>query len=215
MRFMREQEYRESLLSQALCDGLKEMIYQYYQQVTQLDEKQGQGGVSLQTMWVEVQDALKVLRALGELVTAAGALRGGQLLSCLLRLLADTTDRHVLLIYKHLSAKLTRHYLRMLARWIYEGKLDDRHGEFMVCNDERGGQWNNWEEKFLLRTEMVPSMLERDAQTILVTGKYINILRACNRDAVCPFAGELEAASEQGGRFGFTEPIQRAYEWAN
>lgn len=56
---------------------------------------------------------------------------------------------------------------------------------------------------------MVPSVLERDAQTILVTGKYINILRACNRDAACPFAGELEG--EQGGRLGFTEPIQRAY----
>jgi hypothetical protein len=48
---------------------------------------------------------------------------------------------------------------------------------------------------------------------VLVTGKYINILRACNRDAVCPFAGELEA--EQASRLGFTEPIQRAYEWAN
>lgn len=142
---MREQEYKESLLSQALCDGLKEMVYQYYQQVTQLDERQGQGGLTLQTLWVEVQDALKVLRALGELVAAAGGLRGGQLLSCLLRLLSDTTDRHVLFIYKHLYSKLTKLYLRMLARWIYEGRLEDRHGEFMVWQDERAGQWNNWE----------------------------------------------------------------------
>lgn len=52
MRFMREQEYRESLLSQALCDGLKEMVYQYYQQVIQLDERHGQGGLTLQALWV-------------------------------------------------------------------------------------------------------------------------------------------------------------------
>lgn len=179
------------------------MIYQYYQQVIQLDERHDKAALSLQAMWVEVQDALKVLRALGELVAAAGNLRGGQLLTCLLRLLSDTTDRQTLFIYKHLYNKLTKLYLNMLARWIYEGKLEDRHGEFMVWQDEKGGQWNNWEEKFLLRTEMVPSMLERDAQTILVTGKYINILRACSRDAVCPFAGELEQ-NQQGGRLGFT-----------
>lgn len=35
---------------------------------------------------------------------------------------------------------------------------------------------------------MIPSILERDAQTILVTGKYINILKACNKEINCPFA---------------------------
>lgn len=132
------------MLSQALCDGLKEMIYQYYLQVTQLDERQGQSNLSLQALWVEVQDALKVLRALGELVDAAREKRGGQLLSCLLQLLSNTTDRHVLFIYKHLYSKLTKLYLRMLGRWIYEGRLEDSHGEFMVWQDERGGNWANW-----------------------------------------------------------------------
>lgn len=49
---MKEQEYKESILSQALSDGLKEMIYQYYHQITQLDEKQAETGLSLQNMWV-------------------------------------------------------------------------------------------------------------------------------------------------------------------
>lgn len=130
-------------------------------------------------------------------------------MTCLQALLTQTTDRHVLFIYKHLYGRLTKLYLRMLAGWIYEGRLEDRHGEFMVRREESGGQWNYWEERFVLREEMVPSVLERDSRTILVTGKFINILRACNRDAVCPFAGEL--VGEQGTRVGFTEPIQKAY----
>jgi hypothetical protein len=95
------------------------MIYQYYHQITQLDEKQADLGLSLQNMWVEIQDSLKVMRALGDLITAATNMKGGQLISCLLKLINDTTDRHVLYIYKHLYHKLIKLYIGMLSRWIY------------------------------------------------------------------------------------------------
>lgn len=78
---------------------------------------------------------MKVLRALGELVEAANGKRGGQLLTCLQALLTQTTDRHVLFIYKHLYGRLTKLYLRMLAGWIYEGRLEDRHAEFMIWQE--------------------------------------------------------------------------------
>ena len=47
---MRELEYKEGILSQGLCDGLKEMVYQFYHLVIQLDDKQAQAGLSLQNM---------------------------------------------------------------------------------------------------------------------------------------------------------------------
>lgn len=63
---------------------------------------------------------------------------------------------------------------------------------------------------------MVPSILERDAQTILVTGKYINILKACNREIKCPFAKEIENDVEiHANKLNFTDPIKKAYDWAN
>lgn len=52
VKFMRELEYKEGILSQGLCDGLKEMVYQFYHLVIQLDDKQAQAGLSLQNMWV-------------------------------------------------------------------------------------------------------------------------------------------------------------------
>jgi|LakMenEpi03Aug12_release.lakeMendotaPanAssembly.Ray.scaffolds.fasta_scaffold656418_1 hypothetical protein len=67
------------------------------------------------------------MRALGDLITAATNLRGGQLISALLRLINETTDRHVLVIYKHLNNKLIKLYVGMLSKWIYEGKIEDRH----------------------------------------------------------------------------------------
>lgn len=86
-------------------------------------------------MLVEIQDSIKVMRALGDLTTAASNMKGGQLITCLLRLINDTTDRHVLFIYKHLYQKLMKLYIAMLSRWIYEGKIEDRHCEFMIYID--------------------------------------------------------------------------------
>lgn len=51
---------------------------------------------------------------------------------------------------------------------------------------------------------------------MLVTGKYLNILKACNRKIHCPFSKDIEQNIEYHiSRQNFTEPIQRAYEWAN
>lgn len=78
-------------------------------------------------MWVEIQDSLKIMRALGDLISAATNLRGGQLISALLKLINETTDKYVLVIYKHLNSRLIKLYVGMLSKWMYEGKLEDRH----------------------------------------------------------------------------------------
>ena len=51
----------------------------------------------------------------------------------------------------------------MLSKWIYEGVIDDKYDEFMVKSEEKSqGEWTNWEERFSLRAEHIPSILERD-----------------------------------------------------
>ena len=62
----------------------------------------------------------------------------------------------------------------------------------MVKVEEKtNGEWMNWEEKFSLKPEKVPSILERDQQKIFVTGKYLNILKACNKEIRCPFRKDI------------------------
>jgi gamma-tubulin complex component 2 len=216
MGFIKELEFGKGVLIGALCDGLRKIVGQYYQEIIQLDE-QAEKGITLQTMSVEIQDSLKIMRALTELINQARNLRSGQLISCLQRLINDTNDGFVLNVYKHIFEKLISIYVSMLSKWIYEGVIDDKYGEFMVKIEEKAAlEWTNWEERFSLRTEQVPSILERDQQKILVTGKYLNILKACNREIHCPFLKDIEHNIEYHiSRQNFTEPIQRAYDWAN
>lgn len=116
------------------------------------------------------------------MIKAARGLSSGQLITCLQRLINETTDGFVLNVYKHIFEKLINLYVGMLSKWIYEGVIEDKYGEFMVKIEEKASiEWTNWEERFSLRTEQIPSILERDQQKILVTGKYLNILKACNR----------------------------------
>lgn len=72
------------------------------------------------------------MRALSELIGAARGLRSGQLLSCLQRLINDTTDGFVLNVYKHIFHKLVELYVEILSKWIYEGVIEDKYGEFMI-----------------------------------------------------------------------------------
>lgn len=67
------------------------------------------------------------MKALGELISAAKDLRGGQLLSCLQKLINETTDGFVLKIYKILLERLVSLYVNMLSKWIYEGIIEDRY----------------------------------------------------------------------------------------
>lgn len=40
--------------------------------------------------------------------------------------------------------------------------------------------WSCWEEKYSLRNDQIPSLFEKDSYNILVTGKYLNIMKVCS-----------------------------------
>ena len=51
----------------------------------------------------------------------------------------------------------------MLAKWLYEGIIEDKYGEFMIMTEEKSlnKEWSYWEEKFLIREQMVPSIFAK------------------------------------------------------
>ncbi len=63
---------------------------------------------------------------------------------------------------------------------------------------------------------MVPSIFAKEANEILVTGKYLNILKACNKLGENPYRKDIYVHFQ---RFislqNFSEPILKAYEWTN
>lgn len=107
-------------------------------------------------------------------------------------------------------------YIQMVSKWIYEGNVDDRHGEFMIMVDETAGEWTEWNEKYTLRNDQVPTIFQKDSHVMLITGKYLNILKVCNKTINHPFTRELQDHLDSHIRAqNFTETIARAYDWAN
>ena len=121
----------QGCLAQTLRDGVRAIIDEYHKQVIRLDDM-AEEGMTLQVMWVEIQAILRVMRGLCVLATDVDKKEGGQLLSCVLDLTKGSTDRYVLSIFQKLQEFLTRVYLEMLSKWLYEGIVRDRHREFMV-----------------------------------------------------------------------------------
>jgi gamma-tubulin complex component 2 len=70
---------------------------------------------------------------------------------------------------------------------VHHGDVDDRYGEFMIAVNETQSRadlvadFNTkyWAQRYTVRGEMVPIFLQRAAEKILTTGKYLNVLRGC------------------------------------
>lgn len=59
-------------------------------------------------------------------------------------------------------------------------------------------------------------MFAKDAHLILVTGKYLNIIKLCSRLEAHPFHKEIQISLDKSLKHqDFTETIMRAYDWAN
>ncbi|KAI8895937.1 Spc98 family-domain-containing protein [Globomyces pollinis-pini] len=116
---------------------------------------------------------------------------GGVLLSLL-------ADRMVVLggndktksLYSHLLSESSKPYLSILKEWICNGVLDDPYNEFMVqensslSKDNLPEDFNDvyWDQRYTLQSETIPSFLEPYKEKILLTGKYLNVLRECSID---------------------------------
>ena len=81
-------------------------------------------------------------------------------------------------------------FIDMLRKWIYSGQIIDCYNEFMICESRNiskeqlssGLNLPNdiyWEQRFTLIDDHVPEFLEPLKEKILLSGKYLNILKEC------------------------------------
>ncbi len=68
-------------------------------------------------------------------------------------------------LYNLLFSTIVQVYIQMLSKWVYEGIIEDKFGEFMIMTEEKSQnkEWNYWEEKFMIRESMVPSIFAKEA----------------------------------------------------
>ena len=85
----------------------------------------------------------------------------------------------------------------MLGKWIYYGIIEDQFDEFMIVDKCKDGKSNklsenyDWDERYTIKDENTPSFLQRQANKILSTGKYLNVIKAYDKSRSCPHSSDL------------------------
>lgn len=85
-------------------------------------------------------------------------------------------------------------YMEILHKWILRGMIIDPYHEFMVQDNElirrevvpENYSADYWEKRYTVRHEHIPEFLEKYADMILCTGKYLNVIRQCGKRITSP-----------------------------
>ncbi|KAF9618804.1 hypothetical protein IFM89_002672 [Coptis chinensis] len=84
-------------------------------------------------------------------------------------------------------------------RWVYEGVIDDPYDEFFIAENKslqkealvQDYDAKYWQQRYSL--EDIPSFLSNVVESILITGKYLNVMRECGHNAQVPVVGQFKA----------------------
>ncbi|XP_078663652.1 gamma-tubulin complex component 2-like [Branchiostoma floridae x Branchiostoma belcheri] len=223
-RFMEEKSMPDyGQVNHALCAAMRNLAKEYLILVAQLEHQSRQGQLSLQKFWFYVQPCkrtLEILATIAETVNK-GDCRGGAVLSLLhertASLVGDSKAQDLCL---YLTQASCVPYFEILERWIYKGIIVDPYAEFIVEEHESvikekiEKDYNDayWEQRYTICRERIPVFLEKVADKILSTGKYLNVIRQCGRDVKCPAAEEIVYTLKERQ---YVEQIEKAYNYAS
>lgn len=124
-------------VSQALVGYLEEHLDTYHRAVASLEASftDSQGGLGIQQLLFQMQPHMQSLSRIAQIISVldASALKGGSILVHLENAVAkERGDRNVRQLLEGLLLHCARPYLNMLSAWIYHGRLEDDHMEFMI-----------------------------------------------------------------------------------
>ncbi|KAG0466801.1 hypothetical protein HPP92_018381 [Vanilla planifolia] len=106
------------------------------------------------------------------------------------------------------------------ARWVYEGIIDDPYGEFFIAENKSLQKESltldydakYWQQRYSLK-DGIPSFLAGAAETILITGKYLNVMRVWTQ-----FSGSLRKTQNYlsfGSNHHYLECLKVAYDFTS
>ncbi|XP_064924201.1 gamma-tubulin complex component 2 isoform X9 [Columba livia] len=222
-RFVEEKSsFEYGQVNHALAAAMRTLIKEYMILITQLEHLQRQGLLSLQKLWFYIQPTMRTLEILASLATSVdkGECMGGSTLS----LLHDKTfnytgDSQAQELCLYLTKAASVPYFEILEKWIYRGIINDPYSEFMVEEHELQKEkiqedYNDkyWDQRYTVVQQQIPSFLQKMADKILSTGKYLNVVRECGRDVTCPVAKEVIYTLKERA---YVEQIEKAYNYAS
>ncbi|KAM6464385.1 gamma-tubulin complex component 2 [Liasis olivaceus] len=222
-RFVEEKSsFEYGQVNHALAAAMRTLVKEYMILITQLEHLQRQGLLSLQKLWFYIQPTMRTMEILASLATSIdkGECMGGSTLS----LLHDKTfnytgDSQAQELCLYLTKAASVPYFEILEKWIYRGIINDPYSEFMVEEHELQKEkiqedYNDkyWDQRYTIVQQQIPSFLQKIADKILSTGKYLNVVRECGHDVTCPVAKEVVYTLKERE---YVEQIEKAYNYAS
>ncbi|XP_043912715.1 gamma-tubulin complex component 2 [Protopterus annectens] len=222
-RFIEEKSsFEYGQVNHALAAAMRTLMKEYMILVTQLEHLQRQGLLSLQKLWFYIQSTMRTMEILASLATSVekGECMGGATLSLLHdRTFNYTGDSQAQELCLYLTKASSVPYFEILEKWIYRGIINDPYSEFMVEEHELQKEkiqedYNDkyWDQRYTVVQHQIPSFLQKMADKILNTGKYLNVVRECGRDVTCPEAKEVIYTLKERA---YVEQIEKAYNYAS
>ncbi|KAG1703735.1 hypothetical protein DVH05_006750 [Phytophthora capsici] len=212
------EELAFGLVGQSFCHVLNTELASYFRLIAvlaaQIDEdaetrqphERGISSLTLRTLIVWLQEPLDRMRLMARLIDSVDGLRGGALASGVYShvLHGDPeVSKFVEKVLKQIAAPI----VRMIKRWVFEGELEDVHGEFFVVADSTVSDDQFWAKKYTLNLKMLPRFISIElAKKILVIGKSINFIRQC-----CGNADWVMDAGQETAVIGMETDNEGAY----
>ncbi|XP_017539885.1 gamma-tubulin complex component 2 [Pygocentrus nattereri] len=222
-RFTEEKSsFEYGQVNHALTAAMRTLMKEYLILVTQLEHLHRRGMLSLQKLWFYIQPTMRTIEVLASIATSVekGECMGGSTLSLLHdRTFNYTGDSQAQELCLYLTKAASVPYFEILEKWIYRGIIKDPYSEFMVEEHELQKEkiqedYNDkyWDQRYTIVQHKIPSFLQKMADKILSTGKYLNVVRECGRDVTCPDAKEVLYTLKERA---YVEQIEKAYNYAS
>ncbi|KAI0511838.1 hypothetical protein KFK09_012470 [Dendrobium nobile] len=216
--------FGSGLVNHALAAAMRALLLDYQAMVAQLEHQFRLGRLSVQGLWFFCQPMMAALHALSIVIEKAssGNLFGSATLNLLQSqakaMAGDTTVRALL---EKMTRSASSPYLSILERWVYEGIIDDPHGEFFIAENKSLQKESltidydakYWQQRYSLKDD-IPSFLRSAAGMILTTGKYLNVMRECGHNVQVP-PSENSKLTSFGSDHHYLECVKIAYDFAS
>lgn len=217
-------QFKTGLVNHAFASALRALLLDYQAMVAQLEHQFRLGRLSIQGLWFYCQPMMGTMQALCIVVKKISAHNfvGSAVLNLLQSQVKAMAGNHVV---RSLLEKMTQcantAYLGILERWVYEGVIDDPYGEFFISENKslqkesltQDYDAKYWQQRYSLKDD-IPSFLANAAETILTTGKYLNVMRECGHSIQVPVA-ENSKLTSVGSNHHYLECIKSAYDYAS
>uniref|UniRef100_A0A1Q3G1T4 Gamma-tubulin complex component n=1 Tax=Culex tarsalis TaxID=7177 RepID=A0A1Q3G1T4_CULTA len=171
---------------QALRAALQSIVNDYYLSITQLEDLFLKQQLTFHKLLYFLRPVFHTMEVLAETVTAIRQTncRGGTVLTLLHDKITSTAgDEKSQKVLIHLIEQAAVPYMEMLQLWIRDGVISDPRREFLIEHNVMDLAENElmdyWERQYTIRADKVPCFLNKYADVILRTGKYLNVIREC------------------------------------